>query len=1275
MFAPLLFLILNLLLTLLVFFVLWKANYPRAYRYKQILYPLDAFVFAWSLLYFYSQLDVLILPHIIRVFQAIAQFFGFAATCPHHVAEYTAVLLFVLAFALLKQINAFFFSIKLRLIAQRKTKPNRSNPAGKVTFAYKIDVEQEIVLKEEWEFIYIFLSHFAWLTAGLLLLILLALHLFPTPINLPLMLPLALMVICEAVSYLAGPRSRFYDGQISGPPTQSKILGEYTQLWQEYQQRWPSKVLAAQQFRAVPYPHVKSENILHLFKPGEENYEELVLAARQLLKKGFPVTSQDCFILKELYLGNDIIIADPLYNQVAPFLFSSFIRFILSGYNILIIVPFRNINRSPQTPHFIQWVEKWFQQLGGSASIGEIQFFSPPGTINERDKILIAAADDLLADQTIFDPWFANLRAVLFVDVTKVFTRSLTPAGILLSILRERNQFLQCIVISNYRQDLESSVRKNLDIVQGSEIRLLKDKAALTSLLVWQLEGAPSFQQEIFAGDIARFLGAAAVLAVLPWRDNLENIYLYGQGNVCWLEYLEELENTKSSIDDSKINMDVLLSSQAYQRIQCPPVSYLLEPCPRIVLFVHDCENNLVTAFIHGNAYASKENLLHIISPAYLLRQYFADNINYFYKTPIYALTAKILSSIFSLAVTLMEKLILTGLSEPDLLTHLHRVKPAACDAAQELRNLFIRAFDIDIVTYNMLTIEKHYPFSGTEFTQEYFFKLNPTIKTFFQFDWFKKIKIDDPFNNTLDEIYMDHLYQNYLPGQVHTFTQKPYRIEDLDQQSGILRVCHVNPPNISFYRPELTLSLAKIHKQCLDEYRSVECFNNLDMILQLSEATFTITTTGYYYGEGSHIKYKPLERGGKERYYSLGRVLKIDIFPTAKSAVNVTQLSTNLVLLLKEILATFFPETHQYVIVCSSSIDKAVARAHKMLFPQFTSCEPETEKSKAVNLYLFEDSHLDLGLLLSIFDKWKYILKILDDYLTWVLQGLPADPAAVSMPIEKRLYYFQFFTSQVLPFINLEKTSEFLHKCVGDNDLTRARGDFYNRKEVAVVEIPKGIHQCDFCAKPLPAAEVEVLTDGRERCKTCRDTAIDHIESLSTIDDKSLVKVYNDALHYFKKELKLTLRENISIQFATAAEISQHTGSGTTPTVRIDTRLIAYNTLENNGQVIRIENGCPYHLTFAAIVYQLTLIWQSDHLNTTKMPTQERPLLLTGHAVWAQIHCLELKAMAEEYRQEIAWQKNEFGDAYRFISQLLTQHKDTADPFQLLMKLYPAAQ
>lgn len=313
----------------------------------------------------------------------------------------------------------------------------------------------------------------------------------------------------------------------------------------------------------------------------------------------------------------------------------------------------------------------------------------------------------------------------------------------------------------------------------------------------------------------------------------------------------------------------------------------------------------------------------------------------------------------------------------------------------------------------------------------------------------------------------MDHLYQNYLPGQVHSFTQKPYRIEDLDQQSGILRVSHVNPPNIGFYRPEITVSLAKIHGQCLDEYRSVECYNNLNMELQLSEATFTITTSGYYYSEGSHLKYRPLERGGKERYYSLGRVLKIYMTPTTQNSVQVTPLSTNLVLLIKEILATFFPETHQYVIVCSSSMDKTVSRAHKMLFPQFIYEGLEAEKAKSVNLYLFEDSHLDLGLLLSIFDKWKYILKVLDDYITWVLEGLPVPPDSGSMSPEQRRYYFRFFSAEVPSFIQLEKTAEFLRHLVGDNDLTRARVDFYTRKEPDLVAIPKGVHQCDFVPSP----------------------------------------------------------------------------------------------------------------------------------------------------------------------------------------------------------------
>lgn len=1271
-----------LLTTAAIFLFLWRSNYPRPQRYKQAVYPLAAIITSAYAIYLYFKHQYILQQLMEFLARKLLNLTITPPTDLGYIPVFTWGLIVVFLFAVIKFFLAAIYTIATwlgkikRKLFKKKKKDGQpvELKRQKPSLAYRYDLESRIILKEQWEPIFLFLKTFGWIAAGVVLLAVIGLTLFTLPIAPPEMAVLALLIVLEGAWYLNGPRPGFYKPTISAVPPGQKQAGDYSGLWQEYQQTWKDKLLIALQYPTPPNPVIKTENLFGLFKqsrsgPRDENTDELKTSAAKLLNRGYRLTAQDCEVLRELYRYKDIIIADAYYNHVAPVVVSALIRSILRGYNILVIIPYGTIGASPRTRAFTRWLKEWFAELGGQNIPRNISCFNRGDAMDESARVLIANAGDLLESKSLALPWFENVRTVVFIDVTEVFARDLTITGILLSILRAQNQHIQCLVLADYRQALEPSIRRNLDIANRSEKRLLMDGAANASVLAWSMEGPGLFQHKILTGNIENFLGAEAVLALLPWRDNLlDSAYFINQEDVCWQEYLEELENRRDALRDHLIN-DNIRGSNITKTINCSPISDLTPRRDRMIVFSRDREYNLVTNIRKTNSYAHREVLSHVISPPYLLRDYLADNFQYFRRTPLFPLTAKMMISKFSLAFSLMERLILypKGLSEQEILAEIHRVNPCARDARRQLVELFKLAFDIDINAFNYLTLNTEDVFEGDQFEKRHLFVLSPEIKKSVQLEWLRPIRIDDNHNKTLDEIYFDHLYQNYLPGQIHAFSQKTYQVEEFDRDLGILRVSPISPANITAYRPQVEVRLNHIHPSLLDDSRRVQRYNRVETAMELCEADFEITTTHYYYKERGSLRQIQIEGGGKERSYTLGRVLTIHFTPAA-SGLNSPLATSSLVVLLKEILLTFFPETHQYMIVCGDNTE-SVAPQYRMLVPRFSNAgktkNAAPSNAAPIRLYLFEDSHQDLGLLQSVFDQWKYIFSIMDDYITWVSD---ADNKAEDGG-EDRRKYLRFHFDDLPPVINLQEVSRFLRDLVGDNPDTRARLEFYQRPKAEETGAGTGIvggdvRQCDFCAGPLPSAGYDLLEDGRERCPQCSANTIENPERLET--------VYREAREFLRTQFKVEPRQEIGVEFISAKEISESIGQPFVSTPAFDPRTVGLTVFNSPRYTIKIENGSPYHLTLAITVHELVHIWQKDYLDMPKMTAKYSELLIEGLAVWAELYVLEINNMAAQYRQAIAGGEDKYGKGYRTIVEMLEKQKQYADPFRMLMDLFP---
>lgn len=925
-------------------------------------------------------------------------------------------------------------------------------PIPKWSKAYKQDPKQGSVLKKEWVYPGMFFGYLRWFGLGLFLLTFGLKVVEAYNENFPTFSALvgfAVLIILELYWYLQHPRVEAPEDMPEAKPALEVPL-DYYNLWEEYQRIWEEKLLVAWYYKAKG---------TDLHPPKKINISE----AQNLVNAGYKLTVNDYHIIEELTKGSDLLIDDVITDNTAPILFTVFMRRLMDGENILVLTAKRCYANSEYHQEIIEWINEWFYRLTSNRDFWKVQIFNKVEDVELASRIIVSSADDILEKNIVSHQWFDQLKTVLFLNGTEIFSESLTSNNILLSILRDQSPVIQSIVLSHYREALQSSVMRNLDVKKDlAEVRMRHLMPRKTFVICWQLEGNSFFQHKVLSGHIEMFLGAEAVLALLPRREQMKNIELVGQQELPYYEYLEELDNNAGSLMQTPVSPRTL-KQKAVQEVGHEQVSFLMKPFDNSFILARDTDFNLVTTLKKWEVYAEEQAFVHVVSPPYLLRAYLTDNIEYFIKTPIYPLSSRKMISRFEVARTLLERMVNHDLSERDILEKLSWINPDARFVKQELHKLFKIAFRIDIVASNYLSVKTVYEFDKADdkFKEIVKYRLQPRIKDDINLSFLRNVQITDQARNVLQVTSYDLLFQNYLPDQTHAFNGRPFNIRGYDRNNRVLRANHRPPEPIIAYRPDLEVTLLKLRPPLTNSHHK-EPSNQTS--LDLCEGTFEVATKGYFsFKTGISLApnaYNYTRVGEREvpvREYHLGRIAILTIeMNDGFSKEEVLRVTATLSVLLNELMWSLFPETHQYVMIGSPLNELVVKGEYEQLFPKMRVADtrPSMEE-KVIQLLIIEDAHQDLGLVQSIFDQWEYILRILDDYLQWLLDGtetnlgpaLADDEQIFRKHKQEKLAFLKYGREDLPEFMDLENTAKLLRSLLGTNYMTSSRGEYYKQQ------------------------------------------------------------------------------------------------------------------------------------------------------------------------------------------------------------------------------------
>lgn len=900
--------------------------------------------------------------------------------------------------------------------------------------------------------------------------------------------------------------------------------------------------------------------------------------------------------------------------------------------------------------------------------------------VNGRMSMLVCSYDDFL-NYHIYQKrqdFVGDLFCTVIADGMTLFSRDSICIERLFGVLRQLEDMRQYVFFSQVDND---ALRTAMEQVVKKEIVPVNANTAShpnTGIMIWREESYYQLQRQIGVGNaLSPYMGTALPLALVAAKYDFPQVYVLGdasRGDRSYADVLTMSGKEVSRYVAKNINLKSVIRYEQDEALKEQELSMLI---------AYDTDYNFLNALWRWMKYEGTDSsLIHIVSPAYALREYFAANLKeqrlLLKNNEFDALVSYRLGMKASHMAVLLVSLCDNGMTEEELMEKSKEYHWAYDNVEQLLT---------DCLRVVLTKEEVHSIYECFHFEEEKVFREDRG-----SFDIRTRITLTDAtIHQRLQErigyvtlVTKDDQRQTLpvLRGNVLNYCQR----EQIIAVDGYLyQVRSISDGNVYAEQtlPQNLPEYFQISEFEFRDYRRVDsCVDTGFMDMNICTAAVTRRIYGYWSGNRGNCfaqncdlqvnDLRDLSGGGLEVTFDCANILEINIRRNVFGDSAVEAVRT-FAYLLKDMAKTLFPKNHHNLFaVISEGVDDALVQRvldsgkDSSLEDVVCSLIPwvkgkHTEDSEFITLYVVEASCIEYGMVQMLYSKYKSVMLMMREYLKWYLQSNAAADSEDGQSNAARGSYLHFGAETVPDVLDLEALLVLCRKLLPEEEENR---------EEEQAHVNANAQTCTFCGRPsmFPVK----LSDGRRMCGHCKDhqlTQRDEIKTMFVNTVKSMTEGY-----------MISLPKNIHVRFQSADAIARATGG-------VDGgRILGFYNFGNHQ--LWLEARGPRIAMQGTLIHELTHAWQHDdpvfnrsfQRMLAKFPRAKRQqirlLILEGHAVYMEIDAmrkLNEKAYADRIHAISMQRQDEYGQGYRLVSGYIRQLSEQGShitPFNAITQL-----
>ena len=1083
------------------------------------------------------------------------------------------------------------------------------------------------------------------------------------------LLPMAGFLILEQVQFFLEGVFEEEAGTFGSATITEEQQDSMIPLWSAYRQIFSRT--NALLYSEIGGSHVPSQDGLGSNDLGNQQIEDcsqpevLHVLSNQLSQCGVCQSEQYQNALVELLNGSSVNICDQCEGEFLIFLCAYLNYYMSQGRTALLLC--KDHRRAED---LCRAVNREMHRLNNLYSIWDIRTLEG-AEINSRMSMLVCSIDEFLTHH-IADKrrdFVGDLFCVILADSMELFSGDSICLERIFGVLRGIDSIRQYVAFSNVNNDtlrtaMEQSIKQEVLPFTNDCVH-----HPYAGVMIWRGESSCMLQRQIGIGNaMSPYMGTALPLALVAIKFDFPRVYLIADsahGHNAFRDVLAMSSKEIANYMAKNVNLKSVLRNQLDEALKKQDLS---------VTIVHDTDYNFLNALMLWKKYGGVNgSLLHIISPPYALREYFAANFNkdrlYLRNNEFDAQIPNHLETWFSHMAVLLVSLCKNGMTEAELMEKAKEynwdydnVEVLLLDC---LRAVLTREEIHSVYECFHFEEEKRFLEDRGEFeTQTRITLIDSTIQRRLheRVDYAQLVSKDDQRQPL--PILQGNICNYCLRDQIIAVGGYLYQIRSIN--GGTIYGEQILPVNIPEYH--------QISEFVFADYHRTDCCVDTGIVdMNLCTANVTRRIYGYWSCSGGNdFARTDVQLSSQampvETVMDGVKILELNI-RRSELGDNAAEAVRLLAYLMKDFAKTLFPVTHQNLFVITGEEDDALiprvmeqgSRAClndmvRSLIPRVTN-PPAGRNSDCITIYAVEASCIEYGMVQMLSSRWRQVLLMVREYLAWYLESGAEDG---DTPAIRGSYLH--FGSDVVPSVFAPEALLALCRKIALEDAPVA-----DPVEIALdVDVPL----CTFCGRPSMFSTK--LGDGRLMCAHCRDHQLTQRDEIKTL--------FMETVRYLKEGYSISLPTNLHIRFQSADAIARATGGCE------GGRILGFYNAGNHQ--LWLEASGPRITMQSTLIHELTHAWQHHDpdfsqkmpLVLRKFPKKDRNrirlLLVEGHAVYMEIETMRKmheEAYADRIHAASMARNDEYGIGYRMLRGYIAEQGSLGSymtPFRAMIQL-----